>query len=88
MRPSSAPQMTVFHGDGKPAPRIQAPAERDDLDVIGDMVGVLKERTKEIGRTIEYQNTVVDNINDITTRNQVKMDEQKREMRNIISGKS
>jgi hypothetical protein len=87
-RPSSAPQMSVFRDDGKPPQYIQPPAkERDDLDVIGDMVGVLKERTKEIGRTIEYQNTVVDNINDITTRNQSKMDEQKREMRNIISGK-
>jgi hypothetical protein len=86
-RPATAPQLQVFH-DGRPAPASQTPAkERDDLDVIGDMVGVLKERTKEIGRTIEYQNTVVDNINDITTRNQSKMDEQKREMRNIISGK-
>jgi uncharacterized coiled-coil protein SlyX len=51
------------------------------------MVGTLKERTKEIGRTIEYQNNVVDKINDLTTTNQAKMEEQKKQMRQIIKGK-
>lgn len=60
-------------------------SEEEDkaLDGINAMLGDLKDRSKEIGRTIEYQNTLVDDITTQTERAKHRLEDQKKDLKKI-----